>query len=175
MGYQQAVQRQQAFGVPGELFDDSPVRTFPFEIVSTDPTQNVIGRAFTVSVTDPSQVQVGNPGGNKVFAGILMGPKQYALYGTLAGSLAPTLVLPNGTEGAFARMGRLIVQIGTACNAGDNVIFDNVTGALETIAPGVALPTGKTNAWATVMPVAQTAAGLVVIEITKTPELSVSA
>lgn len=108
----------------------------------TNSTTIVLTAAATASATVSLIFTPPNYG----FAGFLVNPKVEALYGTVGAPLAPTLTVPNNNIVELMTMGSLIVTLPAACNIGDSVIFDNATGAISTIAPGVALPNGKTFA-----------------------------
>lgn len=75
-------------------------------------------------------------GPKRVFAGILVNPKVYALQGTTAGTLTPTLNLPDQTQGEFLTMGIIVANLATAGNIGDNIYYNVNTGALSAVAPG---------------------------------------
>lgn len=137
MGFQTAVDLNQGFGVVGEVFDDGPRRVQPFIIDSTDPANNVFGRAFTI--LSEGKAAAGAEGGS--FAGILVGPKEHASYGTSAGGpLAPTLTLADNVVGELLSEGSVIVTLPAAAAIGDLVYFTDATGVLTTIAPGAAAP-----------------------------------
>lgn len=128
--FQSTVQFNNAFGVIGELYSDSPVRAAEYILNSSDATQNVIGRAFTVVSQQQAQA-----GGTGVFAGILADPKAYASYGTTAaGTLAPTLQLPNGTNAQMVSMGQIVVTLPGAATIGDPVAYNTSTGVLSSYA-----------------------------------------
>lgn len=170
--YQSEVFFSTGFGVPGELYDSGPVRAQPFTLDSVLASYNVFGRAFTV--VSEGIAQAGNPTGTAVFAGILVAPKTQASYGSASGTLAPTLTLANNVEAELLTMGSIVVTLPAAADIGDLVIFDNTTGALETIAPGDALPALKTFANAIVDRFTVTDAGLAVIKLTDAPVAPVS-
>lgn len=176
--FQSTVNFLPGFGVQGEQYDDGPVRCEPFILTST-PNLNIFGYAF--SVTSQGNAQVGNPGGTGIFAGYLVNPKNSALYGAGGNTLAPTLVLPDGSEGQLLNLGSIVVSLPLPnpgqINIGDLVIYDNVTGALSTITPATALPVGKSPGYAVVdryTPNPATGAGqfgLAVIRVTNTPKI----
>jgi len=168
--FQQSIYRVSGAGVPGEAYNDSPSRVQPFSLNSTDPTKNTFGTAFTVQ--SEGIAQSGNVAGNKVYAGILVNPKGSALYGQVVNA---TLTLPNGAVAELATMGSWWVTLPAAAAIGDVVIYDNTTGALSTIAPGVALPTGKSPAFANVDFFTVSGAGLAVITMTTLPGVPVPA
>lgn len=135
MPFQSTVEYTQGFGIPGDIFNDSPKRVDSWNIVSVDAAYNVMGRAFTK--TSENVAAAGNGVGgttNSVFAGILVGPKEQANYGTSAGTLAPTLTIANNQVGELATMGDIIVNVGGAASIGDLVSYNTTTGALGTYA-----------------------------------------
>ncbi len=181
MAFQTTVNFQSGLGVPGEIYDDGPVRCEPFILTST-PELNVFGYAFSYNVTlGQGNAKVGNPGGINVFAGYLVTPKNSALFGAGGDPLAATLVLPDGSNGQLLNMGSIVVSLPLPSpgqiNIGDLVIYDNVTGALSTITPATALPVGKSPGYAVVdrfTPNTATGAGqfgLAVIRVTNTPKI----
>lgn len=162
MGFQQSVYLQQGFGVPGDQFSDGPWRVQSFVINSASAAYNVIG-ATCFSVTSQGIAAAGNSGGTAVFAGLLVDPKNQALYGSNGNPFAPTLVLPNYAQGELATMGSFIVTLPASANIGDWVVYDQTTGAIATVAPGTSLPSGKSWANAFVDYYTVSAAGLAVI------------
>lgn len=136
MAFQTAVNYELGFGVPGALYDDGPVRSAPYELVSTDAAYNVIGAtAFTLSTANPgdgSASGIARAGGTGAFVGILMNPKVYATAGTTAGALSPSMTLPNYTIAELLTMGDIIVTIPGPASVGDLVCFDLTTGKLGT-------------------------------------------
>jgi hypothetical protein len=142
MGFQSAVFINQGFGVPGEQYTDSPWRAQSFTIVSALASYNIIGQTMC-SVTSDGFCAAGNAGGTLPFAGLLVDPKDIALFGTGGIPLAPTLTVPNNTQVECATMGSFVVTLPGAANIGDWVIYDNTTGAISTVAPGTSLPSGK--------------------------------
>lgn len=136
--FQKTVNVQNAFGVPGELYDDGPVRAAPYELISASAAYNIIGAtAFTVTSPDPgdnSGSAVAAAGGTGAFAGILMNSKVYATSGPSSGAIDPTLSLQNHTIAELLSMGDIIVQLPAPANIGDLVCYDNTTGKLSTYA-----------------------------------------
>jgi hypothetical protein len=171
MGIQTSVNFVQGFGVPGELYDNGTVRCEPFSLLSADPTTNIFGTAFTI--LSEGVAQSGNPLGTAVFAGIMANPKAVKSVGIIGNPLAPTLTVPNNVIVEMLNMGCVIVQLPAAAAIGDLVLYDNITGALETVAPGTALPVGKSSAYAVVDRYTVSGAGLAVIRLTTTPEIPV--
>lgn len=135
MGFQTAVNIQLAFGIPGALYDDSPVRSTPWELVSASAAYNIIGAtAYTATTADPgdsSAAGIAAAGGTGQFVGILANPKVYATSGPSTGALNPTLALPNYTIGELVTMGHLIVALPGPAAIGDKVCYDQTTGRLQ--------------------------------------------
>lgn len=123
---QSSVLTTQGFGVVGELFSDGPKRAKSYILGSAS---NTIGYAYTVS--SEGNVVVGGTG---VFAGILVNPKSYATSGTSSGTLEPTLVLPQYTQGELLQMGEIVISLPAAAAIGDKIVYDTTTGALSTVA-----------------------------------------
>ena len=163
MGFQTAVYADQAIGVPGTRYDDSPLRALSYVLNSVSAAYNIVG-ATAMTVASDGIAQAGN-GGAGGFAGILANPEIQALFGAGGVPLNPSLTLGNGVIAACVTMGRLFVTLPAAADIGDLVVFDNTTGALSTVAPGDPLPVGKTFAQAQVIRYTLTAAGVAVIEI----------
>jgi hypothetical protein len=170
MTFQTAVSVLQGFGVPGELLLESPHRAESLIINSAGATPNTFGYAATKSNSTNIAVMGGAiTNGSTVFAGIMANPKAAASFGTAAGTLAPTLVVPDNSQEDFVTMGDVVVSVGTACNIGDLVAYNTTTGALTTFAPGGSAGTGKAqvpNAVVYRYPVANSGGGLTVIRLT---------
>ncbi len=167
MAFQSAVQLQQGFGVPGELYSDYPHRAQSYILQSVDAAYNVFGRAFTKQAEGIAEAGAGGALG--IFAGILVHPKGSASRGTQAGgSLAPTTTLANEEQGELLTEGAIVVTLPGAAAIGDLVVYDDTTGVLETISPGAGLPVGKSFAYAEVDYFTVTGSGLAVITLTPT-------
>jgi hypothetical protein len=163
MGFQAAVQINQGFGVPGEQYSDSPWRAQSFQINSASAAYNIIG-ATMCSVSSQGVCAAGNTGGVLAFAGLLVDPKDIALFGTSGAPLAPTLTVPNFTQVECATMGSFVVTLPAAAAIGDYVVYDNTTGAISTVASGSSTPgSGKSWGNAIVDYYTVAAAGLAVI------------
>lgn len=163
MGFQSSVALQQGFGVPGELFTDGPYRAESFTLVSASAAYNIIG-ATAYTVTSQGVAEAGS-GGALGFAGILVDPKNQALFGSSGNALGPTLTLANQSQAELLTMGTIIVTLPASANIGDYVLYDNTTGALETMAPSGTLPMGKSFANALVDYFTVGGAGLAVITV----------
>jgi hypothetical protein len=117
-------------------------------ISEADSWKHIFGYACSYSSSPaPGQniVNVGNTG-SQVYAGIIANPAAVTLFG----GLSPTLVIPDYTVVDVVQEGFMVVYLNNAANIGDVVIFNNTTGALYSQAPGTALPSGYSNANATV-------------------------
>lgn len=144
MTFQSTVQLDQADIQVGELAFGGPFRAEPKRLASTDPANNVIGRAFSQSATVDDEVTA-DLGSEGIFAGILVNPKEHTLRGTAAGgTLAPSITLPNETEVSMLREGTIPVELTTAADIGDILFFDHGTGEIQAAAPGTATPAGTT-------------------------------
>ena len=179
MTFQSTVNIFPSLGIPGEIYDTGPVRAEPF-ILNSITNPNIFGYAFSVSAEGVAVV--GNPGGTNVFAGYLVNPKNSALYGVGGDPLAPTLILPDQNIGQILSMGSIIVSLpipalATVINIGDLIVYNNVTGALQSISPATALPVGFSPGYAVVdrftpnTAVATGTFGLAVIRVTTTPKI----
>ena len=168
MSFQSAILNQQGFGVPGELFTDSPYICKTYTIDSASAAYNLIG-STCCSITSEGLCEAGS-GGDLGFAGFLVDPKALALFGTGGQSLTPSLSVLDQTIVECLTMGTIVVQVPAACDIGDLVVYDNTTGSITTIAPAAALPVGKTFANATVAYFTPDAAGsqLAVIQVNPT-------
>jgi hypothetical protein len=168
MSFQSTVSINMGFGVPGELFTDAPYIAQSYTIDSGSAAYNIIG-ATACTITSQGFCQAGS-GGSYGFAGILVDPKDIALFGAGGIPLNPTLTVPNYTQVECLTMGIIVVTLPAACNIGDYVIYDNTTGALSTITPVTPLPSGKTFANAVVYEFTPGASGsqLAVIQVNPT-------
>lgn len=82
-----------------------------------------IARAYTLA--EEGKVRMG---GNGIFAGIAVSPKEYAL----RGGLTPSLALANGTAVSIAEMGHIVVQVKEAVSIGKAAYYDQTTGEIGT-------------------------------------------
>jgi len=129
MSFQSTINTDQAYGIPGELAFEGPLRSEPFILRSASALNNVFGRAFTRVAQGVAQA-----GGTGAFVGLLVDPKQHVSYGTAAGgTLAGTDALPNETIADIADMGEFWVLLANAAQIEDQVFFDNTTGALGSV------------------------------------------
>lgn len=141
--FQSTVNIFNTIGFPGELaYANAPNRVANWILNSSGQAQ-IVGYAYTVtSGGSPDPVQASptagtaKVGGTGVFAGLLISPKEYSLYGTTnGGPLAASLQLADNKIGSLMIMGYAFVSLSTAANVGDRVYYDNTTGALASQAP----------------------------------------
>jgi len=166
MSFQSSVFINQGFGVPGELFTDSPWIAQSYTINSGSAANNIIGSTCCTSGTQGFCAA----GGTDVFAGFLVDPKDIALFGASGIPLNPTLTVPNFTQVECLTMGTIIVTLPAAAAIGDYVVFNNTTGRISTITPSTPLASGTTFAQAIVAYFTQGIAGtaLAVIQVNPT-------
>ncbi|MFA6213388.1 MAG: hypothetical protein WC714_28385 [Candidatus Obscuribacterales bacterium] len=113
-------------GIPGEVaYDITP--HVQQRLIDSDGQANVFGYAYTESTTGIAKV-----GGTGQFAGILLSPKTQSSAGGTTGSLSTTFALLDNTYASLGRFGAFFVAAPAAANIGDQVLFDNTTGALST-------------------------------------------
>lgn len=135
MSIQNSIRQFPTDGFPGDFALDGPIRSQPVLLRSSDPTQNVIGRAVThLAATDGVAIA----GGTGTFAGILTNSKIYASLGGATGPLSPTLTLPNELPvQATTVASGIYVITSTTANIGDGVAYNNTTGILAAAPAGV--------------------------------------
>ncbi len=166
MAFQSSLNPTYAFGVIGELTSDGPQRVAP-RLMNSSGTPNVVGYFYTRSnTTDICTVGGAITNGSTVAGGILVMPKAYASIGTTAGTLTPTLTLPDNWIGEFMEMGTIVVALPAACNIGDLVTYVLATGALGSVAPGSSAPGGSALVPNAVVRSYNTAAGIAAIRLT---------
>lgn len=139
MAFQSLVRLVQTVGIIGEIIFEGPLRAVTAYVKSGGTVPNTVGKAFTWDATVDGEVGAGAIGAG-AFAGILIHPKHYALYGTVAGgSLAPTLDLPENTQAEFCNMGTIIVSLLTVDTGkiGEGIMYDDATGVLHSGTAGV--------------------------------------
>jgi len=166
--FQSVVNEFSGFGVPGTRWNQAPWVSSANTIFSeSNSANNIFGYACSYSAPNAPGQNIVNPGntGGQVYAGIIANPESTTLFGGSSGPLSPTLVIPNNTVISVVSEGFVVVYLNNAANIGDVVIFANATGALYSQAPGTALPSGYSNANATVAEFSLAAAGYAVIWI----------
>lgn len=131
MGFQQTVYVQQAAGVPGEFFDNSPHRAIAYPVVSNGAAAPTYGYAFTrAAASDPAMV--GLAAADAMFLGIGVNPKEGMAYN----SLAPTMSVPDGSTMGLCTFGRIFVKAGNAITEGLAGFFRDTDGAIFGFAAG---------------------------------------
>lgn len=164
MSFQNTVQINMGAGVPGEQYSDGPWRAQSYTIDSVTAADNIIGTTVC-SITSQGFCQAGNPGGTSIIAGLLVDPKNIALFGTGGSPLSPTLTVPNFTQVQCATMGSYFVTLPGAANIGDWLTYNETTGFLSSVAPGTSLPTGTQWANGVVDYATVSGAGLAIVTL----------
>jgi len=118
-----------------------------------------VGRAYTYDTTDG----VAKMGGTGAFAGIMVGPSEYANWN----NLFDTLCVPNGTPADLIKFGRVWVRVTGAVSRGDVPCFKQSDGSFVGVAssPETSAPTGYTKLDKAVFTVAADAGDIAVIEL----------
>lgn len=133
MAFQQQVFLKSGLSVPGELYADDPKRSQSYILQSSDPAFNIVGAtAYTVSAEGIAAAGDPTAGAGPVFAGFLVMPKSYALFGANGAALDPTLVLPNETQADLLTMGSIVVTLPDSALIGDVVLYSQADGSLIT-------------------------------------------
>jgi len=173
MTFQSSVELQQGFGVIGELYSNSPVRSSTYVLDSG--VDNIIGRAFTLN-TGANEAgftsSTAQMGGTGTYAGIFANPKAQASFGVAGNTLAPTLIVADGEIGEMVTMGQIIVKLENTANIGDTVYFAEADGTLVSVAAGGSQPANTQPAYARVIGFTVGSDELAVIEVTQTPEIA---
>lgn len=164
MAFQSTVNFFQGSGVPGQIYLDDPHRAESFILESALASYNIVGATVYTVVSEG----IAQAGGTGAFAGFLVDPQQYALFGVNNQPLQPTLVLPNEIQADLLSMGTIFVTLPAAAAIGDVVIYNNTTGAISTITPGTAVPVGSSYANAFVSYKTVSGAGLGIITVNPT-------
>ena len=129
MTLQKKVYEKQATGVVGDFADNSPKRVAAYVVRANSDKNPLIGCACTLKDKD-NEAQIGGSGS---FAGVIVGPKQYAL-----ATLETTLELPDGSFAQVCSMGRVYVVSKNAVKPGYVAAFDPATGELYAYADAAA-------------------------------------
>ena len=123
---QTAVNFGLAVGIPGELaYDIQP--HVQNRLLNSSGQAQTFGFAFTENGSGAAIV-----GGTGEFAGILIQPKSQSSAGGSGGPTTTTFNLIDNTEGQLMRFGAVYVAAPAAAAIGDQVFFDNTTGAIVT-------------------------------------------
>lgn len=96
-----------------------------------------IACAFTETANGDGVAQVGGEG---LFAGILVNPKQFANYM----GLNPTLSIPSGIQGGLCTFGHVYVKPASSFQIGFVAAFDKATGKINAYANESVVPSGMT-------------------------------
>lgn len=100
---------------------------------------------YTVSAsqTVTSETLTGTGPNPAVFAGIAVLPKIEPLYGSSATDpLSASETLQPNAQVAMLTFGSCVVNLPNSYNVGDSVVYNVTTGALASVAPGAAIPSG---------------------------------
>jgi hypothetical protein len=150
--FQTTVNQFMGFGIPGEIYDSGPYRAMAYTLLSADASYNVFGRGFSQLLSSgDGYAAAGNTTGALPFAGILMGPKNYALKGDGTNPLNPGFTLPNYEIGQLCTMGQIVVTLSNIGSPGLLIVMDNITGILTAITQATPLPVGKSPCYAQVV------------------------
>lgn len=134
--FQQSINYDYPFGVPGEIVRHGPVKSHAGLLNSASAANNIFGYGFT-------QLPAGGTvtaGGTGVFFGIMGNPKTHASFGGAAGPLSPSFALPNQVVAEFVTYtAGMVVQLPNASTIGQQLQMSQLTGALSIpVVPGTA-------------------------------------
>lgn len=118
---QTVVNKKQAFGVEGSVFDQSPVRAAAY-VAGTGGV-----KVGCVCTADDDAPEIANLGGSDVFVGIAINHLEYANNSNLTASM----VLPAGSQVTCATFGHIVVRSATAFKIGYGAIYNTTTGAIS--------------------------------------------
>lgn len=138
MPFQSTVRSRQANGFAGQVLLDVPSVVRVFRLTAQVVKANPMGYAYTYAgevagvqgLQSVQQAQVGLFGAGAPFVGLMCHPEQQALSGTASGTLSPSLDVGANEVAQFILKGACVVNFSTAVNYGDDVYFDDATGAL---------------------------------------------
>lgn len=122
MALQTTVNKQLAAGMEGEFYDNSPRRVTTYVGRATDDANVKIGIAFTSTDTE-GQAQAGGDG---VFLGIAVSPKEYATYS----NFNATLELPDGIAVQLCTFGHIYVRVAGDVEIGNAAYYNTETGVI---------------------------------------------
>ena len=120
---QTSINKKQAFGVEGSIYDQSPVRAAAY----TAGTGGV--KIGCVCTADDDAPEIANKGGSDVFVGIAINHLEYARNG-----LGASLELPAGSQVTCCTFGHVVVRSATAFKIGYDAIYDASTGVISAVA-----------------------------------------
>jgi len=163
MAFQTTINQFLAAGIEGEYADDSPRREAGYILLAQrDVSENItalpkIGCVFTQAEADGQAVV----GGDGVFAGILVNPKEHVNQANLSASLE----LPDGSQGGLCTMGHVYVKSATAFAPGYVAAYANATGAISAYASASSIPETSTQIPAQFVKISGSANGVGILEI----------
>lgn len=117
---QTSINKKQAFGVEGSIYDQSPVRASAY-IAGEGGVK--IG---CVCTADDDAPEVANKGGSDVFVGIAINHLEYA-----NGGLSASMELPAGAQVTCCTFGHVVVRSATAFKIGYYAVYNTTTGAIS--------------------------------------------
>ena len=117
---QTSINKKQAFGIEGSIYDQSPVRAKAY----TAGTGGV--KLGCVCTADDDAPAIANKGGSDVFVGIAINHLEYARNG-----LGASLELPAGSQVTCATFGHVVVRSATAFKIGYYAVYNKTTGAIS--------------------------------------------
>lgn len=118
---QTVVNKKQAFGVEGSVYDQSPIRAQDYVAGTGGVT---VGRVCTI---DDDAPEIANLGGSDVFGGIAINHLEYANYSNLTASMS----VPAGEQVTLATFGHIVVRSATSFKIGYYAIYNKTTGAIS--------------------------------------------
>lgn len=129
--FQKEVRRFQAFGVEGELYADKHSFTYATTLLDNADVKPSFGKAFTYAdnpydgggTIAPTAAKIGGDG---VFAGILVFPKEHALVGGLNASME----VEQGKTGALLNLGQVIVKPQSEVKVGYSAAYSVADGKI---------------------------------------------
>ena len=133
---QTQVRKDMAQGVEGDIYDNGPRRSDPFELTTNVNAAGVNGKVgywFSQVVAAPTTA-VSGASANSVTGGILVTKNQYANWA----SLQPSLEIKEHGIGELLSMGRVIVRSHVATAVGDQGCYADATGIISAAPGGVA-------------------------------------
>ena len=130
MVFQTAVNTEQGAYIIGEQVLHGPTKSNPGVLMSDNPINNVVGRAFRRLYLEDREVSADIERGE--FAGILAHPKAYQkVMDGLGHILGPTVTLPNNTNVELVTTTPgMLVELENGGNIGDRIFYDPIDGAL---------------------------------------------
>lgn len=127
--FQQSINYDFGFGIPGEIIRDSAKRAHIGYLNSASAANNAFGSVFTLNGDGKT---VGAGGTGDVW-GILANPKQHVSMGVNNQALTPTFILPNNITADFVEFAKIVCPLyGThAAAAGLQVQFSQANGEIS--------------------------------------------